>query len=137
MTFDIHRPCPCGSRKSYEHCCKVYHDGHPAENALFLMRSRYTAYALHLYDYIMKTTHPDNSDFVADPSVWTAKILFFTQSTRFESLEILDFQEDQDTAFVTFIAHLRQNGKKIYFKERSRFEKCNGSWLYREALLAD
>lgn len=42
--------CPCHSQKCYEECCKRYHEGAAAENALILMRSRYSAYALQLAD---------------------------------------------------------------------------------------
>ncbi|MBJ7449651.1 MAG: hypothetical protein JHC93_04750, partial [Parachlamydiales bacterium] len=57
------KTCPCHSSLDYEKCCKPFHDGIPAPTALALMRSRYSAYALHLIEYIIATTHPTHTDF--------------------------------------------------------------------------
>ena len=47
--------CPCCSGKSAI-CCQKYHKGLTPENALVLMRSRYSAYALGVGDYLIETT---------------------------------------------------------------------------------
>lgn len=125
--------CPCGTGKIYDECCKCYHMGILPENALKLMRSRYSAYALQLPSYIMETTHPLNAHYQRDQKKWALEILSFSQNTFFEKLEILEFIDGKGVAFVTFIAHLRQNGKKVLLKERSRFEKVGERWLYRDA----
>ncbi len=46
-------PCPCGSGLKYKKCCQKYHKGALPSTALLLMKSRYSAYALGLADYIM------------------------------------------------------------------------------------
>lgn len=124
------RPCPCTSGDSYDQCCLRYHLGIPAENALRLMRSRYSAYALKLPDYIMKTTHPLNAQYMQDQKAWRAKILEFSEMTVFQKLEILNFAERDDTAVVLFIAYIKQKGRDATFTEKSNFEKLNGLWLY-------
>ena len=68
-------PCPCHSGKKYQECCQPYHTGKLPENALALMRSRYSAYALHLADYIMQTTHPHNRAYLSDKERWKKEIL--------------------------------------------------------------
>ena len=50
--------CPCGSGDPLDDCCGRYHQGHPAPTAEALMRSRYSAYALGLVDYLRDTTLP-------------------------------------------------------------------------------
>lgn len=52
--------CPCGSKRPLAECCGPYLDGAawPAE-AEALMRSRYAAYALGRYDWLVESTHPD------------------------------------------------------------------------------
>jgi uncharacterized protein YchJ len=51
--------CPCGSGKSYSHCCGIYHKDHSlVPTAQALMRSRYSAYALGLEEYLLATWHP-------------------------------------------------------------------------------
>jgi SEC-C motif domain protein len=122
--------CPCHSGNSYEACCAAYHLGKKAENALILMRSRYSAYARGLADYLMATTHPGNKSFQPNQQKWREEIVQFAQSTSFDGLEILDFQEKGTLATVAFIAHLKQQGQEATFTERSQFQKEEGRWLY-------
>lgn len=122
--------CPCHSNKKYQECCKPYHEGKPPETPLLLMRSRYSAYALGLSDYIMKTTHPDNKSFSRQKEDWKKKIVKFSTSTLFEGLEIKDFSENGHMAFVTFEAYLKEAKKDVSFRERSRFLKIDNQWLY-------
>lgn len=122
--------CPCGTGKPYTHCCQPFHDGEKyPETALALMRSRYSAYAKKKVDYIMATTHPKNHSFTIDKEVWEKQLLDFCNHTQFAKLEIVEDQEGE-AAFVTFIARLYQEGRDVSFKEKSRFEKINGKWLY-------
>ena len=123
--------CPCGTGKAYEACCKPFHQGLLPDNALGLMRSRYSAYALGLPAYIISTTHPANPQFCRDTAQWSHQISEFCLHTEFKKLEILDSQENGNFATVTFVAHLTQNKKDASFTEKSDFEKINGKWLYR------
>lgn len=124
--------CPCYSGKKYCDCCEPYHkDKKTPENGLILMRSRYSAYALHLVGYIVKTTHPQNPLFSTDTSKWKQDILRFCQTTNFQNLEIISFSDGPTESFVTFIAHLKQDAEDASFLEKSRFEKVNGKWLFR------
>lgn len=123
--------CPCCSGKEYEACCKIFHQGGVPETALLLMRSRYSAYALNIPDYIMKTTHPANPHFEKDKRSWRDKLSQFSQNTSFHKLEILSFEEEETSATVTFTAHLSQGGRDATFTEKSYFEKVNNRWLYR------
>jgi uncharacterized protein YchJ len=52
-------------------------------------------------------------------------------------LQILDFQEKLPLATVTFIAYLTQHQKDTSFKEKSRFEKVHGKWLYLSGQLSN
>src|SRR3546814_13039588 len=47
--------CPCGSKYSYAQCCKPLHEGAPAVDAEALMRSRYSAYALSMVSYLLRS----------------------------------------------------------------------------------
>lgn len=129
-------PCPC-SGLPYDACCKPYHEGKHPENALILMRSRFSAYALNLPEYIIKTTHPACPQYNLDKSSWANQISQFSQNTVFERLEVLDFKEHGSLAIVTFVAHLSQHGENITFTERSYFEKLKDVWLYRHGQLQE
>jgi SEC-C motif-containing protein len=130
MTRDQDFKCPCCSGKFYKDCCSVYHQGKEAENALALMRSRYSAYALNHVEYIMRTTHPRHPAVSQNLYKWKEEILKFAMNIDFERLEILDFKEQSDRAIVIFIAHLKQNDEDVSFTERSFFSKTDGRWLY-------
>lgn len=54
------RLCPCKSNISYSDCCEPYHNSTKLPStAEQLMRSRYSAYALKLINYLIETTHKD------------------------------------------------------------------------------
>jgi SEC-C motif domain protein len=130
MTMNQDFKCPCCSDMPYRDCCAVYHQGKEAENALVLMRSRYSAYALNNVEYIMRTTHPRHPAVSQNLQHWKEEILKFAMKTDFERLEVLDFKEQPDRAIVVFIAHLTQDDEDMSFTERSFFSKVDGRWLY-------
>ena len=134
MSLDALLPCPCCSRKTYKECCQRYHKGAPPENALVLMRSRYCAYALHLVDYIVQTTHRANPRFSKNSKAWAKQILEFAQKTDYEKLEIVSFQDGDPIAYVTFTAHLKQGKRDLTFTEKSTFEKVGDRWMYLDGV---
>ena len=119
-------PCPCGSGQKYKKCCQKYHKGARPANAELLMRSRYSAFAYGLADYIIKTTHPNNSDHTTDIKRWKDEILSFCKHTSFLGLKVTGFTDGEKEAFVTFEASLSSG----MLQEKSRFLKENGRWLY-------
>lgn len=125
--------CPCDSGNKYKKCCSKYHKGAFAPDALSLMRSRYSAYAVGDSSYIIKTTHPDNSDYTSNIKNWEESILSFSKQTNFLSLEIIDFIDGEEEAFVTFNARLSSGD----LKEKSRFLKLYGRWLYADGVFTD
>ena len=132
--FSINSPCPCGSqknyksgrRKKYKNCCAIYHKGALAPDSLVLMLSRYSAFALGNSKYIIKTTHPNNPDYTTDTNEWNRSIKYFTDTTEFLKLEVLEAVSRGDEAFVKFKASL-SSGDML---ERSRFLKEGNQWLY-------
>lgn len=127
--IDADLKCPCNSGKLYRECCAPFHQGKEAGNAVALMRSRYSAYAMNNVDYIVRTTHPRNP-VLSHLDTWKQEILNFSLNTDFVDLEILDSKEQKDRATVVFIAHLEQDGRDATFTERSYFAKVDGKWYY-------
>ena len=126
MKITSNSKCPCGSRLKYKKCCEVYHDSVEAADALKLMVTRYSAYVAGDSSYIMRTTHQSNPDFKDDRKAWAEEIDRFCDSTEFLGLEVLDFIEGDDEAFVEFKAKLSDG----ILHEKSRFVRENGRWLY-------
>jgi SEC-C motif-containing protein len=129
--------CPCCSKLSYEECCKPLHEGAYPQDALALMRSRYSAYALCLPEYIMRTTHPDHKDNLLNKEELKKKFSDFAKMTNFHRLEIIDFQNGEEEAFVTFMAQMSQGSHPMQLHEKSRFLKIGPQWLYRDATFFD
>lgn len=124
------QPCPCCSGPSYQNCCQSLHRGAKAESAEKLMRSRYSAYALNLPDYIIETTHPASPQYFAQKETWKRKISEFSKSNSFEQLEILSTQEKQPMASVCFSVKLLQEQEDCSFSEKSLFEFYKGRYYY-------
>ncbi len=125
------KKCPCDSGQNYTECCQPFHEGLLPKTALELMRSRYSAYALNLPDYILATTHPANVQYTKNRGAWREGVIQFSKSTLFQKLEILEAKEFS----VTFVAHLLQGGKDVTFTEKSFFEKIGDQWLYKEGMM--
>lgn len=133
----IEKLCPCGSGDLYSQCCRRLHEGALPENALALMRSRYSAYVLNLPDYIIATTHPASREYSDNKFSWKRALLEFSKNSSFHKLEVLDFKENGDLAMVVFTAWISQEGQEATFTEKSFFEKVNGRWLYLSGQLAE
>jgi SEC-C motif-containing protein len=123
--------CFCHSGLNYSECCEPFHKKiklpkTPKE----LMRSRYSAYALGLADYIIDTTYPESPLYEKNLEKWKRSILEFSNTTRFIGLDIENESDDK----VTFFAMLNTLGKDTSFRERSLFKKENGKWQYVKPL---
>jgi uncharacterized protein YchJ len=95
------------------------------------MRSRYAAYALNKPIYIINTTHPLNPAYQKNKVEWERTLRNFCKTTKFISLEIIDFYEDVLTAYVTFKALLEIDGNEEFLNEKSFFIKEKNKWFYR------
>lgn len=96
------------------------------------MRSRYSAYALHEYKYIIATTYPKSPLYQKNQKLWLESIQSFCAKTQFIKLEIIESKLEEKESYVTFIAYLKQGNQDASFKEASRFLKENGQWYYTE-----
>ena len=86
------------------------------------MKSRYCAYELNQYKYILKTHYKSNETIES--------IKEFSKNTTFKKLEIIEFIDGIEEAFVTFKATLSSNNSDSSFTEKSKFIKKDGIWFY-------
>ncbi|WP_163558012.1 YchJ family protein [Halomonas sp. NO4] len=115
--------CPCGSGRSLAGCCGRYHAGDPAPTPEALMRSRYSAFALDLADYLLATWHPSTRPARLDPdpaTVWKC----------LEVLEVLESGEEGERGWVHFRATFREGRRWSVLEESSRFVREAGRWFY-------
>ena len=123
--------CPCGSGDTYQQCCFTYHqDIAPAPTAEHLMRSRFTAYAMNLVDYLIKTTHPGQQAALKKEQTYLAPDN--TEWTRLEILHTESGQKGDKTGVVEFKAWFRQppDTTEQCYQERSDFIQENGRWYF-------
>lgn len=88
------------------------------------MRSRYSAFALGLDDWVFATWHPRTrpDDVGSDPG---------TTWTGLEILDTVGGGPDDETGVVEFIARwTTSRGQAGQMHERSRFARRAGRWLY-------
>lgn len=90
--------CLCNSNKIYESCCEPLHKGQVANSAEALMRSRYTAFALHLHDYLLSSWHPSTRP----------ENIELSQHTQWRRLEIIDASNDDVKGRVHFKAYYQE-----------------------------
>lgn len=101
------------------------HKGKCAESAIELMKSRYSAYATKNYIYIVKTEYPSKQ-------TNSEEIKKFCEYS-FNKLEIIDFVQNDQEAFVEFKAYIND----FILHERSRFVKEDGIWYYVDGVIFD
>jgi SEC-C motif domain protein len=123
-------PCPCDSGRKYKKCCRPLHRGQAAASPEALMRSRFTAYALDLADYIVATTHPDGPMWETDRDAWLGSIHEFSAKTEFSDLKVLGANASGERGTVLFQCVLTQGGAQRVFSEESVFARYDGRWVY-------
>jgi SEC-C motif-containing protein len=131
--------CPCGSQKRYQDCCQPLHlnleqGSCKAQTPEQLMRSRYSAFVLKNFDYILKTQHPDC---VGD---LTLASLNAGPHPDWLGLEVLHASQQEslidgmlhETGTVTFKAWYKQDGELDAIYECSQFIRQDGLWYYTQ-----
>ena len=123
--------CPCGTNINYDNCCARFHRGDArTETAEQLMRSRYSAWALGLIDYIIATTWPKQQHHLQRKTLKA-----WADATEWRQLEIIDIdkgQVDNTTGEVEFRAtcRLKASGEINVHQERSSFIREAGQWFF-------
>lgn len=115
--------CYCGSDMSFKKCCEPILSGKlKATTAEVLMRSRYSAYAIHNADYLIATTHSSTRATHSKD-----EILYWATSNQWQRLEIIR----ATSTTVEFKAFYFNSNKQLQVHhEHSRFVEENSEWMY-------
>ena len=128
--FDDTQACPCGLGQAYGECCGPAHRGHAPATAEALMRSRYTAFALDDAAYVLASWHPQTRPAGVEPDAqlrWTGlDVLESSGGGLFDAEGVVEFR-----------AHYRDGGRPGEMRERSRFVRHDGQWVYWGPILTD
>ncbi len=117
--------CPCGAGQ-YDTCCKPYHEGALPSHPEALMRSRYSAFVLGLWQYLIDTHHPDYLNGL------TAELLANGPHTNWASLQVHESSMDGADGMVHFSAWYKEGRVLDAICERSSFVQQDGRWYYTE-----
>ena len=138
---DFGTACVCGSGSPYSECCRPYHAGQAeCSTTESVLRSRYSAFAYRLPEYIMTTTDPTNADWKKDKIAWARKLNREQMFDDFDfvKLDVGDAESGKtdDEAFLSFSVTLQPKqdlaSPPMVFSERSRFVRTSSSspWRY-------
>jgi SEC-C motif-containing protein len=104
----------------YADCCEALHKGQTAVSAEALMRSRFSAFALQLNDYLLSSWHsstrPDQ--------------LELETSTHWKRLEIISASNNTQQGSVHFKAYYQEQEQWHLLEETSKFVFENNHWFY-------
>jgi SEC-C motif domain protein len=132
--------CPCGSTRTYEDCCAVYHRGQEPPTPETLMRARFAAFAKRDFAYVWKTLHADHAEKRGgDRDAWLEEIREGTKQLRYKKLRVLDVSAGPDVEgfhHVLFHVLVMRNRRDVSFAEDSRFLHDGEGWRYVDGTLA-
>ena len=117
--------CPCGSALTYLHCCGKYHlTAEQPATPEALMRSRYSAFVLKIFDYLIDTHAIEHLQGL------TATTLSAEPLPQWIGLEVLASSQQGDNGSVTFKAWYRLNNRLDVIFEKSAFIRRQERWFY-------
>jgi SEC-C motif-containing protein len=119
--------CPCNQEVDYATCCKPIHlRERLPQNALELMKARYSAFSKHQIDFLLDSHHSETKD-VIDPD----EISEWAKNAHWDHLEIIRHEVlAEDKELVEFKAKYRENGINQIHHEISQFKKEGPEWFY-------
>jgi len=123
--------CRCGSARPFSQCCEPFITGHSKpKTAEQLMRSRFTAFSLQKFQYLLDTLHISQRQ-----NDELASLQQSAQNTTWIQLSILQTQAGQvgDTeGVVEFTASFEEAGAFYQLHECSNFIFEKQQWYYTE-----
>ena len=125
FVIEIHMNCHCCSNRQFSECCEPILRNKSAQRPEQLMRSRYSAYVVKNYDYILTTYAP-----VQQQKLSLQALRENSENTKWLQLEVLDTTESDDVGTVEFVATYSIDGDFFAMHELSSFIKQDGNWYY-------
>ncbi len=139
------KPCGCESGLTYGECCGPCHDSGGASSPEQLLRSRYTAYAYRVPEFLMSSTEVGGPEWDENANTWKRSLLQFCDDFKFLNLKVGEKVESPEPGMTTiaFRAQLVQKGSinLMDLCETSVFVKGDGEgdeerWFYREGAVS-
>ena len=127
--------CPCGSQKELAACCAPYLEGKTLPpDAESLVRSRYAAFCLEKFDYLVETTHPDFRDDLSVEALRENVAGLNWLRLDIQGTGTAPGQDGASFDTVTFSALYEREGKVYQMGETSYFTRQNDRLYYVEGM---
>ncbi|KXI29016.1 YchJ family protein [Paraglaciecola hydrolytica] len=124
-------PCPCGKPLTFEQCCQLLLVGkQTAANAEALMRSRFSAYVVEDYAYILATYGPEQRQTLSHADLEQSAV-----GTKWLRLVVHGASHAGLNAKVEFSAYYQAEQQFFVMHETSDFISENGRWYYTTGLI--
>ena len=121
--------CPCGTKESFEVCCKPFIEGESLpKTAEELLRSRYVAFVEQNIDYIESTIHPKKIKEFDKPGIQA-----WSMQSEWKGLTInraIGGAVTDEEGVVDFQANYLANKQEQAHHEISTFRKVEGKWYF-------
>lgn len=123
--------CFCGNEFTFEQCCQPIISGEAdARNAELLMRSRFSAYVIKDYQYILQTYASAQRAKLTDNLLADSAC-----NTQWLSLQVLAHRSQKNIAQVEFKAFYQIDERYYVMHELSDFIFDAGKWLYTNGVM--
>ncbi|MCP5144362.1 MAG: YchJ family protein [Gammaproteobacteria bacterium] len=123
--------CPCGTGREFSECCQPLLTGTAkAVTAEQLMRARYSAFASGNVDFILASMMPAMR---AEQDVDALRA--WSANAKWLGLEVARTERggaDDNQGVVEFVASYELDGQPREHRERARFRRRNGLWMYED-----
>ena len=129
------KECPCHSGVRYADCCGRFHAGKAPDTPEQLMRSRFSAFALGLGEYLVDTVSANHEDRAVPRADLVRALSMAKTQQRFLGLRIAHHAEEENTGEVLFVARVYVRGEDQSFAELSEFVREEGRWRYARGTL--
>jgi Uncharacterized protein conserved in bacteria len=121
--------CPCGSGKPYTNCCEPFiKKTQKPDTAEQLMRSRFSAFCLKKYPYLVDTHHPSLRE--ANELNHLEKSNNKTHWVKLTIHQTAQGDKKDRHGQVKFSAFFNDHDQFFVLHETSRFIQENGQWFY-------
>ena len=141
IAFTASNLCPCNSKLTYQDCCHGFHTNTKlAESAEQLMRSRYCAFVVNAFDYLIHTHHQTYlngltaTQLAQGDTQWLGLTVLEHGLIENHHSDFVENLVGNLQAFVTFKAWYKHGKSVDAIFERSHFVQQNGQWFYTQGV---
>jgi len=141
--------CACGSGLTYRNCCSEWHErGEKPVDPIVLIKTRYSAFAYNLPEFIIATTSKEGPEFNSNTESWDAQLRDFSKTYSFRklsgetlgvSVEECKFWDGQRASVLFKARMLGEDNKLIELWERAVLirEREDDGWMYLQGKLLE